>query len=253
MPRAEQATAYQVDLRYHGQGFEITVPADSPRPSTSRRRAGGASGRIRREHHRLFTFLLEGNEHEFVNARATVTARRRVGPVQLPAGGTDQPRRGPATRAGSAGATDAGVYERPRFEPANVVTGPAIVTEMDSTTLVLPEHAGAVHRGGNLLVRPRRADSHGADHRARHRRVAAVDVDVVTLDIIENALRNARYEMDAVLFRTAMSPGIREQHDEFPLIADPEGRMVVGQFGLFIAGLLGRYEGTIEEGDVLLT
>ena len=41
-----------------------------------------------------------------------------------------------------------------------------------------------------------------------------VDVDPITLDIIENALRNARFEMDAVLFRTAMSPGIREQHDE---------------------------------------
>ncbi|MEO1001074.1 MAG: hydantoinase B/oxoprolinase family protein, partial [Pseudomonadota bacterium] len=38
-------------------------------------------------------------------------------------------------------------------------------------------------------------------------------VDPITLDIVENALRNARAEMDAVLFRTAMSPGIREQHD----------------------------------------
>ena len=83
--------------------------------------------------------------------------------------------------------------------------------------------------------------------------VAAVDVDVVTLDIIENALRNARYEMDEVLFRTALSPGIREQHDEFPLIGDPEGKMVAGQFGLSVPALLGRYEGTIEEGDVLLT
>ncbi|MEM9684608.1 MAG: hydantoinase B/oxoprolinase family protein, partial [Pseudomonadota bacterium] len=46
-----------------------------------------------------------------------------------------------------------------------------------------------------------------------------VDVDPITLDIIENALRNARTEMDAVLFRTAMSPGIREQHDAFPMIA----------------------------------
>jgi len=35
-----------------------------------------------------------------------------------------------------------------------------------------------------------------------------IDVDGVTVDIIENALRNAREEMDAVLFRTAMSPGI---------------------------------------------
>ena len=35
------------------------------------------------------------------------------------------------------------------------------------------------------------------------------DIDAVTVDIIENALRNVREEMDAVLFRTAMSPGIR--------------------------------------------
>jgi N-methylhydantoinase B len=80
-----------------------------------------------------------------------------------------------------------------------------------------------------------------------------VDVDPVTVDIIENALRNARYEMDAVLFRTAMSPGIREQHDEFPLIADPQGRMVVGQFGLSIPDFLAGFEGTVEEGDVLMT
>jgi len=60
------------------------------------------------------------------------------------------------------------------------------------------------------------------------------DVDPVTLDLIENGLRNARYEMDEVLFRTALSPGIREQHDEFPLIGDPSGKMVVGQFGLSV-------------------
>src|SRR5712692_5359018 len=80
-----------------------------------------------------------------------------------------------------------------------------------------------------------------------------VNVDPIPLDVIESALRNARYEMDAVLFRTAMSPGIREQHDEFPLIADRQGRMVVGQFGSFIDGFLNSYEGTIEEGDIFLT
>jgi N-methylhydantoinase B len=78
-------------------------------------------------------------------------------------------------------------------------------------------------------------------------------VDAITLDIIESALRNARTEMDAVLFRTAMSPGIREQHDTFPLIADRQGRMIVGQFGSFIDGFLRSYEGTIEEGDIFLT
>ena len=81
----------------------------------------------------------------------------------------------------------------------------------------------------------------------------AVQLDSITLDIIENALRNARTEMDAVLFRTAMSPGIREQHDAFPMIANNDGKMVVGQFGSFIHGFIEGYEGTIEEGDIFLT
>ena len=80
----------------------------------------------------------------------------------------------------------------------------------------------------------------------------AVTVDPVTLDILENALRNARVEMDATLFRTALSPGIREQGDAFPLIADRNGKMVVGQFGSFIDGFLRLYQGEIEEGDVIL-
>ena len=77
-------------------------------------------------------------------------------------------------------------------------------------------------------------------------------IDPVTLEVIENALRNARIEMDATLTRTAMSPGIREQGDAFPLIADHEGRMIVGQFGSFIGGFLRGYDGTIEEGDMFL-
>ncbi|MFT6412524.1 MAG: N-methylhydantoinase B [Glaciecola sp.] len=80
-----------------------------------------------------------------------------------------------------------------------------------------------------------------------------VDVDPVNVDIIENALSNAREEMDAVLFRTAMSPGIREQGDCFPIIANRDGKMVVGQFGSFIKGFLDAYTGQIEEGDIILT
>ncbi len=80
-----------------------------------------------------------------------------------------------------------------------------------------------------------------------------VDVDAVTVDIIENALKNVRIEMDAVLFRTAMSPGIREQGDCFPMVANRDGKMVVGQFGSFIHGFMEAYEGDIEEGDIILT
>ncbi|NJK79868.1 MAG: hydantoinase B/oxoprolinase family protein [Chloroflexaceae bacterium] len=79
-----------------------------------------------------------------------------------------------------------------------------------------------------------------------------IEIDSVTLDIIENALKNTRYEMDAVLYRTAMSPVIREQHDQFPMITDPQGRMVVGQFGSYITGLMATWDQTIEPGDVIM-
>jgi len=63
-------------------------------------------------------------------------------------------------------------------------------------------------------------------------------IDPVTLDIIENTLSNARYEMDRVLETTAVSPVIREQSDQFPLIADRHGRMVIGQFGSAIQTII---------------
>ena len=77
-------------------------------------------------------------------------------------------------------------------------------------------------------------------------------IDAVTLDLIENALKNARFEMDEVVRRAAMSPTIREQHDEFPMIADAQGRMVVGQFGSYIPEVIESFDGRFDEGDVIL-
>ena len=77
-------------------------------------------------------------------------------------------------------------------------------------------------------------------------------IDTVTLDLIENALSNARHEMDAVLFRSAMSPVIREQHDEFPMITDPKGRMIVGQFGSYVAEMLREKRFVLAPGDIIL-
>ena len=91
------------------------------------------------------------------------------------------------------------------------------------------------------------------DDELRIAEIPDLEVDPVTLDIIENALRNARYEMDAVLFRSAMSPVIREQHDEFPMITDPRGRMVVGQFGAYINEMMADWDRGMYPGDVILT
>jgi N-methylhydantoinase A len=46
------------------------------------------------------------------------------------------------------------VYDRDRLLAGNVVPGPAVIAEMDSTTLVLPDHAATVHPSGSLLIRP---------------------------------------------------------------------------------------------------
>ena len=49
---------------------------------------------------------------------------------------------------------DADVYDRALLKAGNVVVGPAVITEMDSTTLVLRDHAATVHPSGSLLIRP---------------------------------------------------------------------------------------------------
>lgn len=84
------------------------------------------------------------------------------------------------------------------------------------------------------------------------KKLKKVKIDPITLDLIGSALRNARVEMDATLFRTALSPGIREQGDAFPMIANRDGKMIVGQFGSFLDGFFKGYDGEIEEGDVIL-
>ena len=52
------------------------------------------------------------------------------------------------------GMVDANVYDRGTLRAGDVVTGPAVITEMDSTTLVLPDHEATVHSSGSLLINP---------------------------------------------------------------------------------------------------
>lgn len=80
----------------------------------------------------------------------------------------------------------------------------------------------------------------------------AAKVDPITLDIIENALKNARFEMDGVVVRISLSPVIREQHDEFPMICNERGQMIVGQFGSYIPAIVEQFEGDLNEGDIFV-
>ena len=154
----EQQVSWQVDVRYQGQGFEVPVDVEAVLLD-----APGALDEIGRrfdaEHRRLFMFDLDA-EHEVVNLRAVVQARpAHVAAPELAAGGPDpSPARTGTTSVWIDGAElDAGLYDRARLLAGNVVPGPAVITEMDSTTLVLPGHAATVDRIGNLVIRPQEA------------------------------------------------------------------------------------------------
>ena len=46
------------------------------------------------------------------------------------------------------------LYDRRKLRSGNVINGPSIVLEMDSTTVILPTHQGKVDNFGNILITP---------------------------------------------------------------------------------------------------
>ncbi|HEX5400681.1 MAG TPA: hydantoinase/oxoprolinase family protein [Pseudonocardiaceae bacterium] len=155
VPREQQTTRYQVDLRYHGQGFEIPVELASD-VLDSGDLLDQLGALFDAEHKRLFSFLLT-NEREVINLRVTVSgprpdvAWRTLEPGTPDASGALLRE----TEVWMDGAfTSAAIYDRDKLLAGNVITGPAIVVEMDSTTLVLSGHAATVHPSGSILIRP---------------------------------------------------------------------------------------------------
>jgi N-methylhydantoinase A len=151
---SEMVFSYQVDVRYHGQGLRLTVDVDLGRLEKEGLDA------IRRpfdaEHTRLFTFALP-LEHEFVALRAVVQGKRVVIKRQAVAKGS--PRAGDAVIGRQKAYMDlrdvtALVYDREKLKAGNRIPGPAIVLEMDSTTVILPKHHGRVDAYGNILIYP---------------------------------------------------------------------------------------------------
>jgi N-methylhydantoinase A len=154
IPTAEQEVEYEADLRYAGQAFQLTLRfalADLQREGVAL-----LSARFDREHEQLFTFAL-GEGHEIVMLRAVVKQRARALPVMKLGreGTTLEQARIHATRVYHGGAWHAAfIYDRNLLHEGLVVPGPAIVQEMDATTLVLPGHDARVDATGNLLIDP---------------------------------------------------------------------------------------------------
>ncbi|MCG8442742.1 MAG: hydantoinase/oxoprolinase family protein, partial [Caulobacterales bacterium] len=154
VPRSEQTITWEVDVRYHGQSLQLTIPVT---PDELERGGLASIGAIfNREHEKLYTFQLDA-EHEFINLRA-------VAEGASPIAAAERIERGDAdcswaklydTQVFVDGHdAHAVVYDRAKLKSGNRIHGPAIVTEMDSTTLILPGHVGAVDDFGNILIRP---------------------------------------------------------------------------------------------------
>ena len=203
-------------------------------------------------HEKLFTYHLT-SEVEIVNLRVIIKERKNNVPTRK-LEKAESPV--PATSLISSTTTlvfeghefkDSPIWDRLGLRAGHTVRGPCVISEMDSTTLILPGYKAEIDDIGNVLIWEfdEQLDS--------DKSATASELDTFSVDIFESALRNARNEMDTLVTRTAMSPAIREQQDEFPVIAEPGGKMLAGQYGSYIGQFLETWSGTIDPDDIFLT
>jgi len=155
IPVADQEVTYQADIRYAGQAFQLSLNVTADELQS--KGLAVLTDEFDRQHEQLFTFA-HGKDHEIVMIRAIVKAKSSLTAElkEVHEGDTDL-----------AAATihdtkfyyeqewhEAPILDRGKLGVGAVVTGPAIVQEMDSTTLVLPGHSATVDNVGNLLINP---------------------------------------------------------------------------------------------------
>jgi len=154
VPEATIVSQFEVDVRYAGQAFEVPLTIDQATLRDSG--LAGITGRFDQEHNRLFTFNMD-TPHEIVNLRAVALGE----PPQLPAAELAKGDGSPAaakirdhTLWMDRREQAAVIYDRARLRYGDTIPGPAIVTEMDSTTLIESGCVAIVDKVGNILINP---------------------------------------------------------------------------------------------------
>ena len=152
----DMVVEFAADVRYHGQGFEIPIPVDREAFDGEGAGLAAIASAFDAEHDRLFGFLLDTTAHEVVTLRATASGPRpNVTPDTVDEGESVADATVGRHRIWVDGAHhEAVVIDRSLLGAGAVVDGPAVITEMDSTTLVLPGHIATVHPSGSLLITP---------------------------------------------------------------------------------------------------
>jgi N-methylhydantoinase A len=144
LPAARARFELSLALRYLGQSYELPVPAPVPRPE-----------RILADFHAAHARRF-GHADESRPVEAVTLLLRAVlpgAPLDLAA---PPPEPGPA-RLGSVEAyfdrpRRAALYQRERLCPGDRLRGPAIVVQLDTTTVLPPGWSGRVDERGNLLL-----------------------------------------------------------------------------------------------------
>lgn len=152
--KKEMRTVWQVDVRYSGQGLRLTVDIDPK--DLEKRGLAAISDQFDAEHKRLFTFALQ-LEHELITLRAAVRGQPiTLSRPALAKGGTDPKAAAIGRQKVYMDGKDltATVYERGKLRAGNKIKGPAIIVEMDSTSVILPKHHGIVDKVGCILIYP---------------------------------------------------------------------------------------------------
>ena len=150
----DQEVIYQADLRYAGQAFQITL--DFSEEELASKGVALLTDAFDAEHEQLFTFkLADGHEILMIRAVARAVAQSIAGKQIGDAGASLTDCEIQDTRFFYEGEWHEGkIYDRNKLHTGLVVPGPSIVSEMDSTTVVLPGYAAKVDSVGNLLINP---------------------------------------------------------------------------------------------------
>ena len=145
---------YEIDVRYAGQAFEVAMAVDIDQLGSDG--IAKITAAFDAEHHRLFTFNME-TEHELVNLRTVALGKEQAIPAREIAKGNGAP---DAAKVRDhevwmdGGAQASAIYDRAGLRAGDKIPGPAIITEMDSTTLILSGDLATVDAFGNILITP---------------------------------------------------------------------------------------------------
>jgi N-methylhydantoinase A len=144
-----------VDMRYAGQNYELAVPLPEgaiDSASLDRLAAGFADA-----HQRMYGFIAEGEPVQLVTFRVEATGivpkatLRRESPPGADMTGAIREHRDVWLGEEEANVR-CPVYDRDRLKPGNRFAGPAVVEQMDATTLVLPGMSARVDSYANLIL-----------------------------------------------------------------------------------------------------